>query len=314
MATTTGAPSAYANPFRAVGDLAPSRIDMGVDYFGNGPVYAIGRGVVMEVDQAWLGGFGDVGQGTFIKYRLTDGPKKGQMVYLAEHVSPNVRVGQRVTSNTVIGHMSGGIETGWAAPGTGMTWAMAHGQTPPPPADPGGSPTPAGKSFNNFLKSLGVHSGTGGGKGGHHNQSQLPCPSFIESLLAGPAGIAAYYACHQIQGSTAGKFLGGFISDPVDMLERLGLILLGGLLIVLGIIIMARPAAESAVKEGANIASFVGLKGAGGASKGAGRPGISPEARADRQRRLALAEQNTAIGERRVAIKEAKERRLGGTF
>lgn len=315
MATNSGPPSGYANPFRAVGDLQPARVDMGVDYFGNGPVYAIGHGVVMEVDNSWLGGFGDVGPGTFIKYRLTSGPERGKMVYLSEHVNSNVRVGQRVTPNTVIGHMFGGIETGWAGPGIGQTKAAQLHQIPPPPADPGGSPTPAGRNFNNFLKSLGVHSGTGVGKGGNQgtgtqNKSQLPCPSFFESLLAGPAGIATYYACHSIQGSGAGKFLGQFISDPVDMLERLGLILLGGLLVILGIILMAKGPAERAAGEAAGIASFAGLKGASGGA----RPGISPEARADRQRRLQLAEQNTAIGERRVAVKEAKERRLSGRF
>ena len=106
-----GSSSGYTNPFRAVSVLSPERIDEGVDYAGFGPVYAMGNGVVLNtVGPGWPGG-------TFVAYQLTDGPASGLVVYLAEDVAPSVRVGQAVSSSTVIGQMfegPDGIETGWA--------------------------------------------------------------------------------------------------------------------------------------------------------------------------------------------------------
>ena len=93
-------PGTYANPLRAVAALSPERVDQGVDYSGYGPIYAIGDGVVLNtVNGGWPGG-------TFIAYRLTDGPAVGRVVYVAENVAPAVSVGQRVTAATVLGKPS----------------------------------------------------------------------------------------------------------------------------------------------------------------------------------------------------------------
>ena len=143
----------YRNPLRDVSGLNPERIDMGVDFGGSGPVYALGNAVVTNATgnaAGWPGG-------GWITYKLTDGPDAGLMVYLAEDVTPTVQVGQHVSSATVIGTMfdgGDGIETGWAQP-TGLS---AESQL----AEAGGVggngpfPTRIGLSFEDLLQSLGV--------------------------------------------------------------------------------------------------------------------------------------------------------------
>jgi murein DD-endopeptidase MepM/ murein hydrolase activator NlpD len=145
--------AAYTNPLRAVAGLIPERIDMGVDFGGAGPVYAIGDAVVtsaMAGSPGWPGG-------GWITYRLTGGPDAGKMIYLAEDVTPTVTAGQHVTAGTVIARMyngGDGIETGWATP-DGST---ALSQTPEAGGISGGGPFPTavGASFDGLLQRLGV--------------------------------------------------------------------------------------------------------------------------------------------------------------
>ena len=144
-------PGSYANPLRAVGGLTPERIDQGVDFSGFGPIYAIGDGVVLStVNGGWPGG-------TFIAYRLTDGPANGLTVYFAEDIQPAVSVGQTVNANTVLGTVyagSSGIELGWSDPsGDGDTMARDYGQYH------GGNSTAFGFNFSQFLSSLGAPGG-----------------------------------------------------------------------------------------------------------------------------------------------------------
>jgi len=150
---SVGLASGYLNPVRSVSDLVPERIDMGVDFNGSGPVYAVGDAVVTN---ATADNFGWPGGG-WITYQLTGGPDAGLMVYVAEDITPAVQVGQHVSSSTVIGTMfSGGdgIETGWAQP-TGLS---AESQL----AEAGGIggfgpfPTRVGVSFDELLVSLGA--------------------------------------------------------------------------------------------------------------------------------------------------------------
>jgi hypothetical protein len=141
----------YANPLRAVAALSSERIDQGVDYSGFGPVYALGDGVVLStVGSGWPGG-------TFIAYRLTDGPARGLVVYVAEDIEPGVQVGATVTSSTVLGQMfagPSGIETGWAD-GSSLpdTMARTYGQFD------GSNSTAFGYNFSQLLQSLGAPGG-----------------------------------------------------------------------------------------------------------------------------------------------------------
>ncbi|MGH8987040.1 MAG: hypothetical protein ACRDXC_00385, partial [Acidimicrobiales bacterium] len=150
-ASTALAPTAsYANPLRSVGGLVPERIDQGVDYRGFGPIYAVGDGVVLSTyNGGWPGG-------TFITYRLSDGPAAGLVVYAAEDISPAVQPGEAVTSDTVLGTVyegPDGIETGWAAGGEGDTMAAVSGQFY------GSNSTAFGADFSAFLETLGAPGG-----------------------------------------------------------------------------------------------------------------------------------------------------------
>jgi len=143
----------FRNPLRDVSALVPERIDMGVDFNGSGPVYALGNAIITNAsgdNAGWPGG-------GWITYQLTDGPDAGLMVFVAEDVRPDVQAGQRVSSSTVIGTMfagGDGIETGWAQE-SGLS---AESQLPEA-GDIGGNgpfPTRIGISFEELLVPLGV--------------------------------------------------------------------------------------------------------------------------------------------------------------
>jgi hypothetical protein len=143
----------YLDPLRRVSGLTLERVDMGADFGGDGPVYAIGNGVVTN---ATAGNWGWPGGG-WITYRLTDGPDAGLEVYLAEDVSPTVRVGEQVTPHTVIANMydrGDGIETGWAMP----DGDSAESQLPVAGGIGGAGPFPTavGVNFDDLLQALGV--------------------------------------------------------------------------------------------------------------------------------------------------------------
>jgi hypothetical protein len=156
--------SPYSNPLRAVTDLIPERVDMGVDFGGSGPVYPIGDAVITNAtgdSSGWPGG-------GWITYRLTDGPDAGLVVYVAEDVQPAVAVGESVTPSTVIANMyngADGIETGWAMP----DGASSESEMPEAGGIGGGGPFPTmvGLSFENLLRSLGVPASSDAGSSGY---------------------------------------------------------------------------------------------------------------------------------------------------
>jgi murein DD-endopeptidase MepM/ murein hydrolase activator NlpD len=162
QAQPSPAHAGYLDPLRAVSGLTPERIDQGVDFFGSGPVYAIGDAVITNAstNSGWPGG-------GWITYQLTDGPDSGLMVYLAEDVTPDVQVGEHVSSSTVIANMftgADGIETGWADPqGVGALSDLAEaggiGANGP-------FPTMVGLSFDGLLQSLGVPAAPNAGQSG----------------------------------------------------------------------------------------------------------------------------------------------------
>lgn len=167
--STYSGPIPYRNPLRGVQGLQAQRIDMGVDYYGAGPIYAVGPGTITESDTSWKGGLG-TGPGTFIAERLESGPLAGKYIYFSEHINPAVRVGQKVDVNTVIGTMTGGIETGFAAgPTGGTTLAAATGQASTS-GDPGANTTAYGRAWSDVLAFLGAPAGHQGGP----NKGTLP--------------------------------------------------------------------------------------------------------------------------------------------
>ena len=146
----------YRNPLRAIRNLTSERVDQGVDYGGSGPIYALGDGVVLNTtNSGWPGG-------TFISYQLLDGPARGDIVYTAENVVPQVSVGQQVTSSSVVGTLVNAwpnLEIGWAAyPGSGESAAQAAGQWSAD-SDAISRPTAYGENFSQLLAALGCPPG-----------------------------------------------------------------------------------------------------------------------------------------------------------
>lgn len=147
----TPSPGSYANPLRAVADIYSQRIDQGVDYDGYGPIYAVGDGQVMTTTSSgWPGG-------TFICYKLTNGPAAGLVMYAAEDIEPTVSVGQTVTAGTVLGNVyegPNGIELGWADPSCdAVTMARDYGQFS------GANSTAFGANYSQMLVWLGAPAG-----------------------------------------------------------------------------------------------------------------------------------------------------------
>lgn len=155
----SGSVDTYKNPFRDIHNLRPERIDMGVDYAGSGPVYALGSGTVKNlINSGWNYG----GYDAFISVLLDSGPAAGKYSYMAEACVPvdSLHVGQHVDADTVICNMINpsdtGIETGWgAAPGTGETMAISEGG-----GYTEGYATEFGENYNDLLVKLGTPSGT----------------------------------------------------------------------------------------------------------------------------------------------------------
>jgi murein DD-endopeptidase MepM/ murein hydrolase activator NlpD len=151
--TTAATTSVYLNPLRKISGMLAERVDMGVDFGGSGPIYAVGDGVITNAtgdSPGWPGG-------GWITYQLTDGPASGLVVYVAEDVTPTVQVGQHVTPNTVIANMyngSAGIETGWAMADS----SSAESQLPAAGGISGNGPFPTavGMNFEHLLEALGV--------------------------------------------------------------------------------------------------------------------------------------------------------------
>lgn len=150
---TTGSISAYKDPLRDVRGLLRHRVDEGVDYCGAGPVYAVGNGKVTYVGSGWFSSYGPS-----VVYKLSDGPAAGKYIFFAEKITPKVKVGDPVTSDTVIANMHAGdpcIETGWALgpnfdePAAGPEY---HNYA-------NGTAMAYGRNFSAFMKAIGSHTG-----------------------------------------------------------------------------------------------------------------------------------------------------------
>jgi len=150
-----GSSTGYKNPLRSVSSLRVERVDQGVDYAGQGPVYAIGDGTIENITNT---GWNFGGYDAFITELLSNGSAKGDYVYVAEGCVPvaSLTIGETVTPNTVICNMidpsSTGIETGWAQPpGDGAALAFSQWNNY--------NSTAYGANYNQLLIKLGAPSG-----------------------------------------------------------------------------------------------------------------------------------------------------------
>jgi hypothetical protein len=186
----------FSNPIGK--GLSPERVDMGVDYGGSGPLYALGNGTIANLyNSGWPGG-------SFLTIHLDS----GQYVYYAEDVQPLVRVGQKVNAGEHIANATGGssgIEIGWAAPpGTGETMAAAAGQQSQH-GDPGAVSTAFGQLMSNLIASLGGPAGKLQGA--------------ISGSVPGNFGVSAQGNTTTASLTSAVSPLGGILSIPSDIVN-----------------------------------------------------------------------------------------------
>jgi hypothetical protein len=153
-----GRSSGYVDPL-ARARVRGERVDMGVDYAGQGRLVTIGASKV-----TWVGTAGTGWPGAFVEYRLLSGPDAGCFVYYAEGVAPVARlhVGELLPAGhpiaTIIPGWSTGIELGWGAGRSTTTLAELHGhwtQTD----DAGDVASGAGRSFSALVRDLGGPAG-----------------------------------------------------------------------------------------------------------------------------------------------------------
>jgi hypothetical protein len=166
-AFTTNPSWRYVNPLRAVRDLQASRIDMGVDYSGSGPIRAIGTAKVIFANQdvggpesCWGKTCAPPGSGMVV-YRLLAGPFAGKYVYIVEHITVRARKGETVQAGqriAVLHEGSPNLEIGWAAGHGAETLAVAR-RHQCACTDPGGWSSIEGRNFDRLLVWLGAPSG-----------------------------------------------------------------------------------------------------------------------------------------------------------
>ena len=157
---------AYTNPLRAVRGLRRRRIDMGVDYSGQGPIMALGDGRVAVATNNDSGPPSCWGRscwpgGGVVVYRLSNGPFAGKFVYVAENITVRVHRGQTVHTGQEIATLHDAypnLETGWASGNGPKTLAIANGHQCTC-GDPGGWSSVEGRDFNRLLVALGAPSG-----------------------------------------------------------------------------------------------------------------------------------------------------------
>ena len=157
----------YVNPLREVTNLQASRIDMGVDYSGFGPVLAIGRARILLASDRLAGPESCWGRtcvpppGDWVMYRLLDGPFAGKYVYIVENITIIVHTGQTVAAGqpiAILHDASPNLEIGWAAGRAAYTLAAARGHQCAC-SDPGRWSSIEGRNFNALLTWLGAPSG-----------------------------------------------------------------------------------------------------------------------------------------------------------
>jgi hypothetical protein len=157
----------YVNPLRRVAHLRASRIDMGVDYSGSGPIGAIGEAKVMFAkanisgpERCWGRTCAPPGSGMVV-YQLLDGPFAGKYVYAVENITVTVSAGQTVRPGATIAILHEGspnLEVGWAAGDGAETLAVAR-RHQCACVDPGGWSSIEGRNFDGLLTWLGAPSG-----------------------------------------------------------------------------------------------------------------------------------------------------------
>jgi hypothetical protein len=247
-----GTPAGYANPLRDIAGITGERIDMGVDYAGTGPIYAVGPA---RITAATASGSGWPGGG-WVSYEVTEGPLKGHHIYVAEDITPAVHAGQVVDSRTVIANLhtgSSGMETGFADPNAPYTTlAATSGQAAA--GDPGRYSTSWGILWNDILVRLGAPTGTlnpGPPASNPYGYSLTSFPKWVNDIpIIGPIIGSAGGAASGI--SETGHWLGVIGAAITDrhLYISLGWLFLGVFLLFLGAYLLVRLSSAYRSAEG----------------------------------------------------------------
>lgn len=155
----------YRDPLKFAKHVVNKRTDQGVDYWAavGSPIRAMGDCKVTRVSHTsgWP-------NGVVIQYVLTGaGSHKGEVIYVAEYISPVVKVGQWVPKGATIAHFSSdwrdavGIETGF----------IRRGTDEPCSTDTSGRQTEGGRCMARWLHQLGRSTEQDPGPGSTH----CPC-------------------------------------------------------------------------------------------------------------------------------------------
>jgi hypothetical protein len=171
------------------------------------------------------------------------------------------------------------------------------------PGNPGGG---TGGGSGGSGSGSGSGSGTGTG-GGITLTSAAGCPNFVQNPLG-------WIFCNAATSVSSSQF-GNFLTDPVDMAERAGLVVLGAVMVILGIAILGFGPLASALGMSAGVASKSRSisRGFSSDSGGGGASGPSEASVEDKKRRTAIAEGNLKLGQQKQAFRESRESRLAAT-
>lgn len=146
----------YRNPFYKATRLEVGRVDMGVDYFGEGPICAIGKArIIGDGGEGWPGGH-------YLCYKLLRGRHRGKYVYVAEAVRPVVKAGDVVKKGQPVCYFGADAAPG-KFPGTEHGWSSDNGTLNETLAAQMGqlggkdhADSPAGQAFARFLHRIGA--------------------------------------------------------------------------------------------------------------------------------------------------------------
>lgn len=244
--------SPYADPF-VEATVTGGRVDQGVDYSGSGPVTAIAAGVITEVrpsDPGW--------DGSYLRYKITQpGPLQGQSIYIAEGLSiaQGLQVGDTVNPGDMLGTLvsgsSTGIETGFAAGDSELTYANQHGGAYTAADSANDTPTAAGEAFSDLIHDLGGPAGRATSTKAIGSappavaaaiKSSTPPFAPANSLNTWPGGSqinADINAGKSVldaakTGVSLAESFANFLANPVPTLLTVGLVILGGALVYTG--------------------------------------------------------------------------------
>lgn len=159
----------YANPFAHTRGLVARRIDMGVDFDGQGEIDALGDARITFAGTGIGGNWTcNTPENGGVVYQLQDGPDRGRYVYVTEDISPSVSAGHEVVAGQQIGTFApvggtGCIEIGFASGHTPSPEALAlHQQATS--GDVGDNRTYCGQQMSDLLVSTGAPAGLAEGR------------------------------------------------------------------------------------------------------------------------------------------------------